>query len=137
MQKKEVLSTERARILANHYGVFIEGVTGTREGIIGALAGVGLRASGKDGRCIWLAGTELRDLQGTYSIKEICRLTGIDAVIDQDGGIIPSAEKIKTGDWVRPVIKNNRIILIAEKTKNNINYEWKVATADIIKSISD
>ena len=70
-------------------------------------------------------------------VSEVSRLTGIDAVIDLNGGVVPSSEKIKTGDWVRPVIRNNRIILIAQKAKKNIYYEWKVATADIIKSISD
>ena len=135
--KKSLLSMERALMLADHYDVYLEGVTGTKEGIIGALAGVGLRASGNDGRCIWLAGTELRDLQGTYSIEEICRLTGIHAVIDLNGGVVPSCEKIAAGDWVRPIIRNNRIILIAQKKQNTKNYEWKVATADIIKRISD
>ncbi len=135
--KKEVLTLGTARTLAGHCGIYLEGLTGGKEGIIGALAALGLRRWGNDGRCIWLEGRELRSLRGVYHVGEIGRITGIDAVIDTDGKMIRPGDRIGLGNWVRPVIRNDRILLVAEKAMKNNSYEWKVASAEYIRSISD
>ena len=135
--KKEVLFSQHAYQLAKKFKLQLEGLTGTKEGVIGALAAVGLRRSGDDGRCIWLSGKELRELSGVYSVRELSTITGIDAVIDFHRGMIPSEDKIEMGAWVRPVIKQNRVLLIVEKTSDKNEYSWKVASPDYIKSISN
>lgn len=134
--KKKVLSLQQAYKLAKQFNLQLEGLTGTKEGVIGALAAVGLRKSGEDGRCIWLSGKELRDLGGVYSVREISTITGIDAVIDLDRGMIPTEDKIEMGEWVRPVIKQNRVLLIVEKNSDKHDCNWKVASPDYIKNIS-
>ena len=48
--KLKVLSIQEAQQTAADAGVQLLGLTGTGVGIIGALAGIGLRRAGEDGR---------------------------------------------------------------------------------------
>ncbi|MGC9374314.1 MAG: hypothetical protein ACP5DQ_04650 [Bacteroidales bacterium] len=135
--KKEVLQKKDADQLAKETGVFLNGYTGTKIGIIGSLAAVGLRKSGNDGRNIWLKGKELRDLQGVYSVKELKRIINIQVVKSVQGKILSGRERIDVGEWLRPVIQNNKNTIIVESCKNQNNYEWKAVSKDFIKCISD
>jgi len=135
--KKEVLQKEDAYQLAKETGIFLNGYTGTKIGVIGALAAVGLRKSGNDGRNIWLKGKELRDLQGVYTVKELKRMIKIQVVKSVQGKIISESERIDVGEWLRPVIQNNKNTVIVEPCKNQNNYDWKTVSKDFIKSISD
>src|SRR5210317_1873224 len=73
--KCEVLDMKDAMILADKSSIFLQGYTGTHEGIIGALAATGLRYGGHDGRFIWRKGKkELRDLQpGIFTTEDLIR----------------------------------------------------------------
>jgi len=135
--KKEVLSQAEAKALAGKHKIQLEGLTGTLDGIIGALAAIGLRKSGNDGRFIWLRGKELREMTGILSVEDLLEQTGIDSILDLKGNSLGYNEMIHVGDWVRPVIQNNKVLLIAYKTLNNNDYGWKLASKDFIKSISD
>jgi len=135
--KKEILSQEEAKALAEKHRIQLEGLTGSRDGIIGALAAIGLRKSGNDGRFIWLRGKELREMAGILSVKDLLKQTGIDSILDLKGNRLGCNEMIHVGDWVRPVIQDNKVLLIADKTLNNNDYGWKLASKDFVKSISD
>ncbi|HOI33077.1 MAG TPA: hypothetical protein PLC47_09945, partial [Bacteroidales bacterium] len=52
MSKKIVLKQADAWQLAKENDIFLEGFTGNNDGVIGALAAIGLRKWGNDGRCI-------------------------------------------------------------------------------------
>lgn len=134
--KTKIVSSPEAEYLAGIYGISLEALTGNGRGIIGALAAAGLRRSGNDGRCIWTQGKELRDLKGVYQVMELCKLTGIEAVVDINGDRVLPEARIEVGNWVRPVIRNNRIILLSEKAINTNYYEWKVATREYTRSVS-
>jgi len=56
--KSIVLKMEDAIEKSERNNIYLEGLTGTKDGIIGALAAVGLRAGGNDGRFIWLNSKE-------------------------------------------------------------------------------
>lgn len=135
--KREILTRSRTKELAEKHNIILEGLTGTQDGIIGSLAAVGLRKYGNDGRFIWLQGKDLRDLSGICTVEKALEDTGIDSVVDMQGNIIGANEKINVGNWVRPVIRNNKVLLIAEKISNHYEYGWKIASKDYIKSISD
>ena len=70
--KLEVLSIREAQQTAADAGVQLLGLTGTGVGIIGALAGIGLRRAGEDGRFLWLPG--LRELSGVYPVTQLALL---------------------------------------------------------------
>jgi len=134
--KKEILTQDEARRLAGKHGIHLEGVTGTRDGIIGSLAAIGLRKSGNDGRYIGVGGREIRELKGVLTGTRLFSEIRIDAIEEKDGSTIPITDKINTGDWMRPVLRNHKITLIAEKAQNSESYEWQTASKEYIKSIT-
>lgn len=136
--KKEILTQIGAKNLAKKHNIFLEGLTGTYDGIIGALAAVGLRKSGNDGRYVWIKGKELRELTNTvFVIEELKKITLLESVSDLQGNPISNEDKIFTSDWYRPVLKNNQITIFAEAIKGNTDYEWSVLSKEHIKRISD
>jgi len=135
--KFEVLTQKEARLLAEESDIFLEGYTGNKDGIIGSLAAIGLKKGGNDGRCVWLEGEDIRDLKGNYSVSELFKLINIDSIIDRSGKEIQKDKIINVGDWLRPIIKNSKIMIIVDKLENNKNYEYRVSSKDYIKSISD
>jgi len=136
--KKEILNKPDADNLAKQNNILLEGLTGTQDGIIGALAAVGLRKSGNDGRYVWVKGKELRELtESVFTIEELKKITLLDSVRDLNGNTIPDKEKIYTGEWYRPVLKNNQITIFAEAIKGKTDYGWSVVSKEHIKRISD
>jgi hypothetical protein len=134
--KKEVLTKNEARDLARREGVLLEGLTGTRDGIIGSLAGIGLRKSGEDGRFIWLKGQEIRELSGVHKVEDLMNSLAVDQIIDKTGKLIPMDSDLELSNWVRPVLIKNKVTIIVEESLNSQCHEWKVASKDYIKSIS-
>lgn len=134
--KREIIEPSEAESLARKHGITLDALTGDGSGIIGALASAGLRRSGNDGRCVWTGGKELRELEGIYPISELISITGIDEFLDIDGEKASKDDRIDVGDWVRPVIRNNRIILLVERATKTNTYEWKVASKEYIRSVS-
>ncbi len=135
--KTTVLSLEDAVALAGRNKIFLEGFTGTFIGQIGALAAVGLRHSGNDGRFIWLSGSrELRDFDsGIYTVNELMWDAGIDLVRTPDGTIIPGTHKVFCDGWTRPILMEGLAVLLVEKT-NFADYGWKTVAKEHIRSIT-
>ncbi|MBP7496768.1 MAG: hypothetical protein KA792_03795 [Bacteroidales bacterium] len=133
--KSIVLTMEKAVLLANAQGVFLEGLRGTKGGIIGAMAAVGLRKSGEDGRLLWLP--KLRQTMGVYAAKELYDLINIDIITDIKGNIVPLNAAIYTGEWLRPIMKNKKINLIVEEVLSNEQYKYRVASKEYIKSLTE
>ena len=92
----EVVSQQEARQLAEKYGLKLAGLGGSEDGVIGALAAVGLAASGEDGRYIQV-GT-LRTLSGLQTVETLLQ-SGIARVCLEDGILVTSglvqAEKLR------------------------------------------
>jgi len=132
--KKEIITQEEARKIASTENIFLEGYTGTKGGIIGSLAAVGLRKAGNDGRFLWIKG--MRELSGVFSIAEIKEKTGVHEIMTKNQEPLPNEELIFLGDWWRPVLKNKKIIIFAEQI-NETHYGWQVVSKDYIKSISN
>lgn len=134
--KKIVLNKQDALDLASKNQIFLEGLTGTHDGIIGALAAVGLRKWGNDGRCIWLRGIEIRDIKGIYKIADLKKLVAVEEIYTVNEIPVDENDYINIHDWFRPVIIDGKIIAFVESEKNN-NNEWKVVSKEYIKSISN
>jgi hypothetical protein len=130
--KREVLTMQDALALAQSHDIFLEGLTGTRGGVIGALAGVGLRASQRDGRFVWLPG--VREMSGVLTADTILQTTGIDEIRSIAGGHVSGAERIETSPWPRPVLLEGRAVLLVQPTERNDGpHEWRLAPKDLIK----
>ena len=110
LAQREVLLKDRAHQIAHQAGVFLRELGGTGQGVIGALAGIGLRATGNDGRFIELSGT--REIMNKITIKEILEQTPIKSVVDPQGNQLPATAVIDPVGWLRPYLRNGEPTLI-------------------------
>ncbi|CAG0931659.1 hypothetical protein TFLX_02221 [Thermoflexales bacterium] len=132
--KHEVLTMAEARHLAEQEQLVLEGLTGDQGGIIGALATVGLRAAGNDGRFLWLPG--LRELSGIYAADQLRRAAPIELIQTIAGlGVLPT-DRIEVGEWVRPLLKQGCALLLVEEVQHE-HCEWRVIGKDTIKQLSN
>jgi hypothetical protein len=129
--KEKVLHREHALSLAQQMDIYLEGLTGDHGGVIGALAAVGLRAGGNDGRYIWAQG--LRELQGVQTVESLCRTTGIDCVRTLAGESPPAPTRINTDPWPRPVLLQGEAVLLVERAPQGVDYEWQLLPKEIIR----
>jgi DNA-binding transcriptional ArsR family regulator len=132
--KLEPQSLSVAYELAKRTGMIAAGLTGSGAGVIGALAAVGLHQSGGDGRFIWLPG--LRSLSGTYRARELTRRLGVE-LQTSSGAVVPLDAEITLDDWVRPVLREGRAILLAEREGQYGQYRWKLIDKSGVKALSN
>lgn len=122
--KIEVLTKYIAYEMARNLGVHLSEHGGTGGGIIGALAGVGLRLTGNDGR---IRGKIRFPLPGNVlTVKEILDNSTIDEVRDLGGELISKDEKVILGEKVKTVFLDyNEVLLIYKKLDEETNiYNW-------------
>lgn len=130
--KKEILTQDAARELAQRHNIFLEGLTGTRDGIIGSLAACGLRKYGNDGRILMLA-ADFRTFKGAISASLICRNFHIQNIFDNFGVPIPPDAEIYLDEGWKPVMKDGKYTLIVEKDGE---HTWKSISKEYLRSIS-
>ena len=129
--KQVVLTQLEAEQTALDNGIRLEGLTGTGGGIIGALAAVGLRHIGEDGRFLWLPG--LRELQGKLSVAQICSQGRVERICTVEKFDLSSETLVDVGEWARPVLRGGQATLYVEE----LNHEWHIISKDRIKSLSN
>jgi hypothetical protein len=109
--QQQVVTQQEARELAGRHGVHLEGLGGTEGGVIGALAAVGLAASGNDGRVVHLAAWPWPDeLAGPQHLETI-RARGIDEVRRADTHEPVTYGLVDVGKRLRPNRRGGRIVL--------------------------
>lgn len=131
--KQEVLDQDIALRTAASLGIRLEGLTGTRGGIIGALAGIGLYVQGDDGRYIWLR--QMRELrESSLTVGALKAATGVEDVIEFDSGCVADRDNavIDLGCWARPVRVAGRSVLLVEKSSDG-SVDYTVADKQRIK----
>lgn len=136
--KKIVLKLADAISLSKESSIYLQGFTGTHEGMIGAMAAVGLRAQGNDGRFIWRKSRkELRDIQaGIFDTEKLIKELDLGSIESMNGEHPAASDKIYIHNWVRPVLKHNKAVLIVEKTEDHEEYKWKLASKELVRTIS-
>jgi tRNA(Ile2) C34 agmatinyltransferase TiaS len=113
--KTELVLQSEARDVANRCGCILRGLGGTQDGVIGALAGIGLAATGEDGRFIFI-GTA-RELQGVQTVQAILG-AGIAQVRVLDGLRLDNG-LIDTGGKLRPAFREGCPILFVIQHEDN------------------
>ncbi len=113
--KTELVLQSEARDVADRCGCILRGLGGTQDGVIGALAGIGLAATGEDGRFIFI-GTA-RELQGVQTVQAILG-AGILQVRTQDGQRLNDG-LIDTGGKLRPAFREGRPILFVRRQEDD------------------
>ncbi|MDE3074451.1 MAG: hypothetical protein KGJ86_03400 [Chloroflexota bacterium] len=134
--KTELLTAAEAHSLAAAAGVHLSGHTGERIGVIGALAAVGLRHAGNDGRFLELAG--LRRLRGVVRIGEL-EAIGVRRFRTDAGQVTLSSElPIDVGDWCRPLLVEGTPTLLVEEVVDchEPEVQWRVQDKERVKKQS-
>jgi len=107
--QQELVSQAEARQLAAAHDIRLLGLAGSQDGVIGALAAVGLAASGEDGRYV-LVGRS-RELSGMQPVEVLLR-AGIAAVQTLEGEPVTSG--LVAVDKLRPARRGGRPIAVVE-----------------------
>jgi hypothetical protein len=132
LAKRDVLNKAAARALAGALGVRLSEHGGDGGGIIGALAGVGLHLSGDDGRFLWMPG--MRDVSGAITYRELLAAVPIDAALGPDGSEPAAEDMIELGEWVRPVLRGGRAVLLLDATSDAPGPAWSTSSKDVVKT---
>ncbi|MBM4041762.1 MAG: ABC transporter substrate-binding protein [Planctomycetes bacterium] len=118
----EVLAIVGARRVAASEGHLLAGLAGTEAGVIGALAAVGLRAGGEDGRFIGLGA--IRELPARARVRDI--LDAGVAALEAPGGAEPQpGDWVETFGWVRPRLRGGRPVLLVQRSDQD-GVDWVV-----------
>jgi hypothetical protein len=107
--QRRLVTQEEARQLAKSHGLLLEGLGGTEDGVIGALAAVGLVACGEDGRYVQIG--QSRELCGLQPVSAL-QAAGIAAVRTVDGQTV--TDGVVQSDKLRPARRGGQAIAFVE-----------------------
>lgn len=126
--KKTVITKEEAYKIAAECGIHLSEHGGTGQGVIGALAAVGLRMTGNDGR--FQGRIQLKDAGQIMSAGEIINQSEIEVVQSIDGQILNDAEKVIIGNKIKTVLlEGKRKLLVFQE-----NDEWHTCGNNYLKN---
>ncbi len=108
--QKELVKQQEARDLAATHGIHLEGCGGTEDGVIGALAAVGLVAEGNDGRVVQI-GSWPDDLFGPQNILSL-KARDVEVRCLESGRTVTTGT-VDVGKHLRPSYRGKRIVLHA------------------------
>lgn len=111
LAQSQLVNQDQARQLAAAHAILLEGLEGSNDGIIGALAAVGLAAGGDDGRYV-LVGRS-REMSGLQPVSALLA-AGIAAVITSDGK--PVVDGMVQADKLRPARRGGQATAVVEWT---------------------
>ncbi|MBJ6802316.1 hypothetical protein [Geomonas propionica] len=108
--KQEVIRKEEALELAQRLHVHLSEHGGTGHGVIGALAGVGLRLWGNDGR---MRGSLAAVRPGqVLTVRELLEQPDVDSVRSPDGSTVDFAALVRIGDKPKTVMRDGGSVLL-------------------------
>ncbi len=110
--KETVLTMTEAYTVAQSLGVHLSEHGGSGQGVIGALAGAGLRLSGNDGRL--KGGLVIAADNGRATVGEICSHPHVDEVQSLGGVALPDEELVLLGERVKTVLLDGKAVLLVE-----------------------
>lgn len=130
--KKNVFTKQEAYVLAERTGVHLSEHGGTGGGIIGALAGIGLRLHGSDGRFRgWL---RFGKAGQTTTPGNLCLHSNVDSVVDDEGVAVPDDTQITFAeDQVKTVCLNHRQVIPVTRTVLTNGSAWTTLTKADVK----
>ena len=111
--KSDLVSQSDARNVAERSGCHLEGLGGTHQGIIGALAAIALAAAGDDGRVVhmeeWPWPDSFSGLQPVAAVHD----RGV-AEIQATSGTAFTGEVVDVGKHLRPNWRGGRVVLFVD-----------------------
>lgn len=129
--KREVLTKEDAYHLADVLSIHLSEHGGTGQGVVGALAGVGLRLTGNDGR--FKGKHKLKEDNKVVSVKDILDETSIEIVRTEKGLILHEMEQVEIEDKLKSVFLNHQSVLLVDSVERNGKMTWVPCSGSTLK----
>lgn len=114
--KRKVLTKDDAYNIAKEQNLFLAGIKNTEEGIIGAAAGVALRAYGSDGR---IKG-KIYINQELISANQLIKNEPVESIRLENGQSIEDNAMIIGKREIKMVYINHKSVLLVEKVEDNL-----------------
>lgn len=117
--QRELVTQADARNLAAEHKLRLTGLGGTEDGVIGALAAVGLNATRNDGRVIYLGSSEIDhfDISGSYPISRL-KAFGVDEVRQLYSKALVITGSVALGKRLRPNFRDGKVVLFVTPATN-------------------
>lgn len=129
--KRRVFTKDDAYRTAAHLGAHLSEHGGTGLGVIGALAGAGLRLSGEDGRFRGKFTLPSRD--GVTRVEDVAE-HGVDSVQTPDGRVLDDDELIAVGCECKLVLLGGRAVLLVAPAAAGGPAPWAVMDRRALRS---
>jgi len=130
--KQAVVQKGEAYDLARRLGVHLSEHGGTGGGVIGALAAVGLRMSGNDGRV--RGQLEIDNVNGVASVRDILAHPSVNSVMTLDGKALHQDEAVLLSGWkVKAVLQGGGPVLLVMPSGCD-DAPWQTCTREILKA---
>jgi hypothetical protein len=114
--QRELVTQQEARRLAVEYNLLLQGLGGTQDGLIGALASVGLAACGEDGRYLLVG--KIRELSGFQTVDVLLE-SGVTAVKTLDGNDVDQGFVL--ADKLRPARRGGKPVAYVDWSVDHWN----------------
>jgi hypothetical protein len=123
--QQQLITKAAAWQVARESRVYLEGLGGTEQGVIGALAAVGLIATGEDGRVVQMDGwTWPDDFSGARGVEDL-RARGVQSIRRRDTGEEIAAGVVDIGHHLRPNIRGGQVVLFVEPAPQSADPAWR------------
>ncbi len=119
--KKTIITKQEAYQLAGKLGVHLSEHGGAGIGVIGALAGVGLRITNNDGR--FQGRLKIKTPGATVKVAEIIGSSPVERVQSVDGYILRLDEQVRLGNKLKAVLLDGKRVLPVYRRKNGAVWE--------------
>ncbi len=116
-------------------GISVAGLCGSGDGVIGALAAIGLRYRGEDGRFLWLPG--LDEAVGTLTYSDLMSLVPFDRIENLRGRTPRPTDKIVLNQEFQAVLRDGRCVLLVEEVRTETGYEWHTLPMEKLRELAD
>jgi hypothetical protein len=115
--QRELVNQVEARQIAAENGIHLEGLGGTEDGVIGALAAIGLMATRNDGRVIYFEseGADWYDVTGCLDVSDILA-RGVNEIRKIETGELLSTGIVDVGKRLRPNYREGKVVLYVAQT---------------------
>ncbi len=123
--QQHVVTRALAHAVAKSAGVHLEGLGGSEQGVIGALAAVGLVATGDDGRVVHLASWSYPDAFCGPQLATAIHARGVDRIECLETGAPVLDAVVDIGKHLRPNLRGGRVVLLVEPNRDPQGVPWR------------
>lgn len=127
--KRQVLTKKDAYELAAELKIHLSEHGGTGDGIIGALAGTGLRLTGNDGR--FKGHHQIQKQSDQATVADLLKHAGIDRVEDIKGQALVPETQVSLSNKVKTVLLDHQSVLLLYQ--DPVDQIWKNCTKQHLK----